>query len=93
MNIIYLSQKSIQNYQSRKINISLCLIGIKAESFFTHLSGVDFVSSANFHDSGDFMASIIGAVTVMIEDVNGGMLDELILFSKIESYSVFSIWL
>ncbi len=74
--------KAIQQYQTDKVEIDLCLIGVKAESFFKRLSGVNVISAANFHDGDDALASITGAVTVMIEAFDNGTIDELDLFSN-----------
>ncbi|WP_116963603.1 F0F1 ATP synthase subunit gamma [Fastidiosibacter lacustris] len=73
--------KSIKHYQQQKIEMDLCLIGLKAESFFKRLKGVNVVSVANFH-GGDTFASITGAVSVMIKAFDENKIDSLLLFSN-----------
>lgn len=73
--------KSIKQYQEQKIEVDLCLIGSKAESFFKRLRKVNIVSVANFHD-GDTVSTITGAISVMIKAFNDKQIDNLLLFSN-----------
>ncbi|WP_395947303.1 F0F1 ATP synthase subunit gamma [Caedibacter taeniospiralis] len=73
--------KSIKQYQEQKIEVDLCLIGSKAESFFKRLRKVNIVSVANFHD-GDTVSTITGAISVMIKAFNDKKIDNLLLFSN-----------
>ncbi len=73
--------KSIKQYQEQKIEVDLCLIGSKAESFFRRLRKVNIVSVANFHD-GDTVSTITGAVSVMIKAFNEKQIDNLLLLSN-----------
>ena len=73
--------KSIKHYQEQKVEVDLCLIGSKAESFFKRLRKVNIVSVANFHD-GDTVSSITGAVSVMVKAFDENEIDNLMLFSN-----------
>ncbi|WP_440993918.1 F0F1 ATP synthase subunit gamma [Cysteiniphilum litorale] len=73
--------KSIKHYQEQKVEVDLCLIGSKAESFFKRLRKVNIVSVANFHD-GDTVSSITGAVSVMVKAFDENIIDNLMLFSN-----------
>lgn len=74
--------KAITDFQAEKIEIDLCLIGVKAESFFKRLSGVNVVSVANFHGNDETHTAITGAVSVMIEAFRDNTIDALKLFSN-----------
>ena len=73
---------AIKSYQDKKIGVDLCLIGMKAESFFKRLAGVNIASAANFHDGDSALATITGAVSVMIKSFDDSAIDELHLLSN-----------
>lgn len=73
--------KFIKHYQKQKVEVSLCLIGTKAESFFRRLNKVDIISAANFH-AGKTVSSVTGAVSVMVKAFDDKKIDNLILFSN-----------
>ena len=74
--------KAITDFQAQKIEIDLCLIGLKAESFFKRLSGVNVIAAANFHGDSKTHSAITGAVSVMIEAFSANKIDTLRLFSN-----------
>lgn len=75
----------INHQQKNNIEVDLCLIGLKAESFFRRLKGVNIVSVANFqnYQSQDIsVADVTGAVTVMIKAFESNSIDQLFLLSN-----------
>ncbi len=74
--------KTIRSYQQQKIDVDLCLIGAKAESFFKRLSGVNIISVASFQENQITISEVTGAVAVMIDAFDNNKIDALSLFSN-----------
>ncbi len=62
----------------------MCVVGAKAEAFFTKLKGVNVIAAAHYSDKNKeaSIKSIAGAVTVMLEKFTKGELDRIYLNSN-----------
>lgn len=76
INLFKTTLKTIKEYQDRGVEVDLCLIGVKAASFFKSVGGN--VVAAQAHLGEEFNASdLIGTVKVMLDSYDEGNLDHL----------------
>ncbi len=76
--------KDIKKNLDKKVGIDICVVGAKAEAFFTKLKGVNVIVSAHYYDKDEeaSIQSICGAVSVMLEKFEKGELDSIYLYSN-----------
>ena len=76
--------KNIKKNLDKKIGVDICVIGAKAEAFFTKLKGANVIAVAHYYDKNKeaSIKSIVGAVTVMLEKFTKGELDRIYLNSN-----------
>ena len=76
--------KDIKKNIDKKIGVDVCVIGAKAEAFFTKLKGVNVIATAHYSDKNNeaSIKSIAGAVTVMLDKFTEGKLDRIYLNSN-----------
>ena len=73
----------VKQYKNDGVKVDLCLIGLKAESFFKRLADVNIVAVADFAGNKEARIEHIGgAVQVMFEAYDAKNIDEVILFSN-----------
>ena len=76
--------KDIKKNIDRKIGIDICVVGAKAEAFFTKLKSVNVIAAAHYSDKNKeaSIRLISGAVTVMLDKFTKGELDRIYLNSN-----------
>ncbi|MFT4694250.1 MAG: F-type H+-transporting ATPase subunit gamma [Francisella sp.] len=76
--------RDIKKNLDKKIGVDICVIGAKAEAFFTKLKGVNIIAIAHYSDKNNeaSIKSIVGAVTVMLDKFTKGELDRIYLNSN-----------
>ncbi|MCF6775661.1 F0F1 ATP synthase subunit gamma [Thiotrichales bacterium 19X7-9] len=71
----------IKRYRDKNIEIDVCLIGAKAESFFKRLD-LNIVSLVTKLGDKPGVKDLIGSVKVMLDAYDDGKIDQLLLFSN-----------
>lgn len=73
--------KDIRKNLDNKIGVDVCVIGAKAEAFFTKLKDVEVVATAHYNDKDKegSIKAISGAITVMLDKFKEGNLDRIYL--------------
>lgn len=71
----------IKNLQGKNIEIDVCLVGVKAESFFKRLN-LNIISLATKLGDKPTVKNLIGSVKVMLDAYDQGSIDQLLLFSN-----------
>ena len=76
--------KDIKKNLDKKVGVDICVVGAKAEAFFTKLKGVNVIAAAHYSDKNKeaSIKSIAGAVTVMLDKFTAGELDRIYLNSN-----------
>ena len=76
--------KSIKTFRDDKIEVDVCVIGAKAETFFRKLKGVNVVATAHYIDKDreNSIKQINGAVKVMLDKFVAKEIDTLFLHSN-----------
>lgn len=74
--------KKITIAQQSNIQVDLCLIGTKSETFFKRLEGLNIVSVANHLGDKPSIKDLIGSIKVMIDAFDHKSIDQLFLFSN-----------
>jgi F-type H+-transporting ATPase subunit gamma len=76
--------RDIKKNLDKKVGVDICVIGAKAEAFFTKLKGVNIIAIAHYSDKNNeaSIKSIVGAVTVMLDKFTKGELDRIYLNSN-----------
>ncbi|AIT09478.1 ATP F0F1 synthase subunit gamma [Candidatus Francisella endociliophora] len=76
--------KNIKKDIDNRIEIDICVIGSKAETFFTKLKGVNVVATAHYNDKDKegSIKAIRGAVKVMLDKYTNGEIDRLYMSSN-----------
>lgn len=77
INLFKAAVNSLSEWEEQDVEIDLCLIGTKAETFFKRLGNV--VSTANQLGDKPHIGDIIGTVKVMLDAYYEGKLDRLFL--------------
>ncbi|TNF67529.1 MAG: F0F1 ATP synthase subunit gamma [Gammaproteobacteria bacterium] len=72
---------AIKRYRDKNIEIDVCLIGAKAESFFKRLD-LNIVSLVTKLGDKPGVKDLIGSVKVMLDAYDDGKIDQLLLFSN-----------
>lgn len=76
INLFKTALKAIKEYQDKGVEVDLCLIGVKAASFFKSVGGN--VVAAQAHLGEEFNAAdLIGTVKVMLDSFDEGNIDHL----------------
>lgn len=76
INLFKTALKAIKEYQDKGVEVDLCLIGVKAASFFKSVGGN--VVAAQAHLGEEFNAAdLIGTVKVMLDSYDEGNIDHL----------------
>lgn len=76
INLFKTALKEIKEYQDKGVEVDLCLIGVKAASFFKSVGGN--VVAAQAHLGEEFSAAdLIGTVKVMLDSFDEGNIDHL----------------
>ncbi|MFK5970196.1 MAG: F0F1 ATP synthase subunit gamma [Candidatus Marithrix sp.] len=75
-NLFRTTVTSLKEWDEANINIDMCTIGSKASGFFRRLGGNIIAQSEHLGDSPT-LESLIGAVKVMLDDFDGGKIDQL----------------
>ncbi|AJC48283.1 F0F1 ATP synthase subunit gamma [Allofrancisella guangzhouensis] len=76
--------KDIKKHLDDRIEVDICVVGFKAETFFRKLKGVNVVAVAHYNDK-DLEASvrmISGAIKVMLDKFTSSEIDKLYLSSN-----------
>jgi len=73
--------KSMQSWSDQGVDIDICVVGAKAQTFFNHVGG-NMVAAVR--DLGDepLAADLIGSVKVMLDAYKDGKIDRLFLVSN-----------
>ncbi len=71
----------MREWHSQQVEIDLCLIGKKAESFFRRFGG-NVIATANHLGDAPKVADLIGIVKVMLDAYNANKLDALYIVSN-----------
>ena len=76
--------KSIKKDLDNRVEVDICVIGSKAETFFTKLKGVSVVATAHYNDKDKegSLKAIRGAVKVMLDKFTNGEIDRLYMSSN-----------
>ena len=81
VNLFRLLLKELQQHQKNEVGVDVCLIGRKAESFFSRLDANILAVKTQLGDSPE-LASLIGVVKVMLDAFAEGKLDAVYLVSN-----------
>ncbi len=73
--------KTVKALQAENVEIDICIIGSKAESFFRRLE-LNIVSLTNHLGDAPSVQDLIGSVKVMIDAFDEAKIDQLLLFSN-----------
>ena len=76
--------KDIKKHLDNKVEVDVCVIGSKAETFFKKLKGVSMVATAHYNDKDkeSSIKSINGAVKVLLDKFTARDIDRLYIFSN-----------
>lgn len=77
-NLFKAAVKQMRDFQQKKVEIDLCLIGNKADSFFRHL-GANIVAKASHLGDAPKIEDLIGIVKVMLDAYRDEKIDALYL--------------
>lgn len=72
----------IEDYQKQGFEVSLCLFGAKAESFFARIKGAKIVAVSKRLGDAPTSAELIGPVSVMLNEFRDGQVDEVYLLNN-----------
>lgn len=76
--------KNIKKDIDNRVEIDICVVGSKAETFFAKLKGVNVVATAHYNDKDKegSIKAIRGAVKVMLDKFTAGEIDKLYMSSN-----------
>ncbi|MED7788868.1 F0F1 ATP synthase subunit gamma [Francisella sp. 19X1-34] len=76
--------KDIKKHLDNRVEVDVCVVGSKAEAFFTKLKDVNVVATAHYNDKDldGSVRSIGGAVKVMLDKFTNGEIDRLYMSSN-----------
>jgi len=77
-NLLKLTLQHIKQWRDKGVEVSLCLIGNKANHFFKNVSS-DVVASASHLGDTPSVSDIVGVVKVMLDRYDEGQLDSLFI--------------
>jgi len=77
-NLFKAAVKHMRDFQQKKVDIDLCLIGNKADAFFRHL-GANIVAKASHLGDAPKIEDLIGIVKVMLDAYRDEKIDALYL--------------
>jgi F-type H+-transporting ATPase subunit gamma len=75
-NLFKSALSSIRSFQEKSVNVHLCVIGKKAQSFFSSIKGNVVASVTNIGDTPS-TKDLIGAVKVMLDKYDKNLLDKI----------------
>ena len=76
--------KDVKKHLDNRVEVDVCVIGSKAETFFTKLKDVNVVATAHYNDKDldGSVRAIGGAVKVMLDKFTNGEIDRLYMSSN-----------
>jgi len=77
-NLLKTAVAEMKKHHEQKVEIDLCLIGSKAESFFKRIGGNIVAQASHLGDAPQLM-DIVGVVKVMLDSYKEGKLDSLFI--------------
>lgn len=80
-NLLKTSIAHIKQWRAQSVDVSLCLIGLKAEAFFKRVGGKVLAQASHLGDAPT-VADLIGTVKVMLDAYSNGQIDALYLCSN-----------
>ncbi len=80
-NLLKTTISHIKEWRSKSVEVSLCLIGLKAEAFFKRVGGKVLAQASHLGDT-PAVADLIGTVKVMLDAFSNGQIDALYLCSN-----------
>jgi F-type H+-transporting ATPase subunit gamma len=80
-NLFKVTIEAMQQWKNKNVEVDLCLIGQKAESFFKRLGGQIVGHVSHLGDSPE-MNDLIGTVKVMLDAYSEGRIDRLFIVSN-----------
>ncbi len=78
MNLLRSTIHAMKEWKEKKVEISLCLVGSKAENFFKRTGGTISATVSHLGDSPS-VTDLVGSMTVMLNDYEQKKLDALFL--------------
>ncbi len=75
--------KAIEQYQRDNVQVELCVIGQKAQTFFNRIDSINIISAADFSgDEATTKSQILGGLKVMTDQFDQKAIDALFLFGN-----------
>ncbi|MCV6589778.1 MAG: F0F1 ATP synthase subunit gamma [Marinobacterium sp.] len=81
INVFKAALTSMQEYQSKNVEVDVCALGSKAVSFFKNFGGNVVAAKTQLGDAPE-VADLIGAVKVMLDAYDEGKLDRIYVVSN-----------
>lgn len=80
-NLLKTAIAHMKDWRSKSVDVSLCLIGAKAEAFFKRIGGKVLAQASHLGDAPT-VANLIGTVKVMLDAYSNSQIDALYLVSN-----------